>query len=69
MKAEYVVVAEQAHPLGPAYSFPYYAQNYAGIIWKGLSRGTISLRLTFASRGFGTPGDMYGTLRVTCMHV
>ena len=22
MKAEYVVVAEQAHPLGPAYSFP-----------------------------------------------
>ena len=23
MKAEYVVVAEQAHPLGPAYSFPY----------------------------------------------
>ena len=24
MKAEYVVVAEQAHPLGPAYSFPNY---------------------------------------------
>ena len=24
MKAEYVVVAEQAHPLGPAYSFPKY---------------------------------------------
>ena len=22
MKAEYIVVAEQAHPLGPAYSFP-----------------------------------------------
>ena len=22
MKAEYVVVAEQAHPLGPAYSLP-----------------------------------------------
>ena len=24
MKAEYVVVAEQAHPLGPAYSIPNY---------------------------------------------
>ena len=24
MKAEYVVVAEQAHPLGPAYSLPNY---------------------------------------------
>ena len=27
MKAEYVVVAEQAHPLGPAYTFPHYDVN------------------------------------------
>ena len=29
MKAEYVVIAERAHPLGPAYSFPNYFYSTA----------------------------------------
>ena len=34
MKAEYVVVAEQAHPLGPAYSLPdyFYPAAYIKVI-------------------------------------
>ena len=40
---------------------------YSKLYWhnlESLSRRTISLRITFAPRGFGTTGDMCGTLRV-----